>query len=76
MGDVNLYLCWPHLLKCKVHLEYRLTKEYEKLLQDLPKGVNVYLPSETDIYTWEATVEGPEDSLYKGYIVIYIVLVF
>ena len=47
-------------------LLYRLTKEYEKLIKDLPKGVNVYLPCETDIYSWEATIDGPEDSLYKG----------
>ena len=44
----------------------RLTKEYEKILKDTPKGVNVYLPSESDMYTWEAVVDGPEDSLYKG----------
>lgn len=43
-----------------------MTKEYEKLLKELPKGIDVYLPCETDMYTWEATVEGPEDSLYKG----------
>ena len=47
-------------------LIYRLTKEYEKLLKDLPTGVNVYLPCESDVYTWEATVKGPVESLYKG----------
>lgn len=45
---------------------FRLSKEYEKLGKDLPKGVSVSLPSESDMYTWDAVIEGPEDSLYKG----------
>jgi len=47
-------------------LSIRLSKEYEKLCKDKIKGVDVYLPSESDVYTWEAVVDGPEDSLYKG----------
>ena len=39
--------------------------EYKKL-NDLPPGVTVSLPDDSDMYTWEASVEGPKDSLYQG----------
>ncbi len=45
----------------------RLTKEYQSLLKNLPDGVSLSLPVESDIYTWEVIIAGPEDSLYKGY---------
>lgn len=51
---------------------FRLSKEYEKLGKDLPKGVSVSLPSESDMYTWDAVIEGPEDSLYKGITLVYL----
>ena len=44
----------------------RLTKEYERLSSDLPTGVSLSLPVESDIYSWEVRLEGPESSLYKG----------
>lgn len=47
----------------------RLTKEYEKLTKDLPDGVTVHLPSESDIYTWEAVIDGPNESLYEGILI-------
>ena len=35
----------------------------------LPHGVSLSLPVESDIYTWEAVITGPESSLYKGILV-------
>ena len=44
----------------------RLSKEYEQLRKSPPSGVVISLPSDTDLYTWEAIVDGPKDSFYEG----------
>ena len=44
----------------------RLKKEYEQIIKAPPTGTRVYLPSESDLYTWESAVEGPAKSLYEG----------
>ncbi|CAI8037478.1 Ubiquitin-conjugating enzyme E2-18 kDa [Geodia barretti] len=44
----------------------RLKKEYQKLSKSPPAGVAVSLPSDTDMYVWEALLNGPDDSVYKG----------
>ncbi|CAI8036501.1 Ubiquitin-conjugating enzyme E2 G1 [Geodia barretti] len=44
----------------------RLKREYGKLSQGPPAGVSISLPSDTDLYVWEALLSGPVDSVYKG----------
>ena len=44
----------------------RLKKEYEKLSKSPPTGVSISLPSDADLYIWEALLSGPVDSVYKG----------
>ena len=44
----------------------RLKKEYKQINDSPPAGVSVSLPSDTDLYVWEALLNGPEDSEYKG----------
>lgn len=44
----------------------RLTKEYDKLSKNLPEGITLRLPLESNIFTWEATLEGPKRSYYEG----------
>lgn len=53
ISTYTLYLC-------------RLKREYQQLQKSPPSGVNIYLPSESDLYTWEALIDGPDDSLYNG----------
>lgn len=32
--------------------------------------MTIYLPSDSDIYTWEALIDGPKDSLYAGILLL------
>ena len=45
---------------------YRLRKEYQLLCRTPPTGVSVSLPSDSDLFVWEALFDGPEESSYKG----------
>ncbi len=47
-------------------LACRLNREFQRLQQSPPTGVTLGLPVDTDLYTWEATIDGPEESVYKG----------
>ena len=45
----------------------RLKREYEKLSRTPPPGVSaVSLPSDADLYVWEAFLKGSEGSDYEG----------
>ncbi len=54
------------LTKFMVSVIHRLKREYQLLQQSPPTGVTLKLPSDSDLYTWEATIDGPEESVYKG----------
>eukprot|EP00826_Nyctotherus_ovalis_P020232 TRINITY_DN1633_c0_g2_i7.p1 TRINITY_DN1633_c0_g2~~TRINITY_DN1633_c0_g2_i7.p1 ORF type:complete len:264 (-),score=65.78 TRINITY_DN1633_c0_g2_i7:102-893(-) len=44
----------------------RLASELKALQQSAGQGFSVSLPSESNIYIWNISFEGPRDSLYKG----------
>lgn len=51
----------------------RLTREYEKLKSgSLPDGVTLSLPLNSNIFTWEAKIDGPKASLYEGVVILYV----
>ena len=45
--------------------ESRLLKEIEDLNQDPPENITAGPINEDDIYHWEATIDGPDDTDYK-----------
>ena len=47
----------------------RLNKEYKMISGNPPTGVSIHLPSDADLFVWEALLSGPVDSVYKGDIV-------
>ena len=52
--------------RASLDLFARLKKEYQIISQSPPAGVSVTLASDSDLYVWEALLDGPVDSVYKG----------
>ena len=44
----------------------RLFKEYKSLSSDPPEGITAGPMSEDDMFTWEALIQGPEDTPFAG----------
>jgi ubiquitin-conjugating enzyme E2 G2 len=44
----------------------RLFQEYKHLTQDPPDGITAGPIEEDDLFTWEALIQGPEDTPYEG----------
>ncbi|KAL8767804.1 MAG: hypothetical protein Q9209_005798 [Squamulea sp. 1 TL-2023] len=44
----------------------RITKEYADLQTNPPEGMSVDLISETDLFKWVVTINGPKESPYAG----------
>lgn len=40
-----------------------------------PSGVVISLPLDADLYTWEAIMDGPKDSLYQGKL-LYVIIMY
>jgi len=44
----------------------RLRKELRDLARDAPPGVSAGLEKDSDLYVWNATIEGPKETPYDG----------
>lgn len=44
----------------------RLFQEYRTITKDCPPGITAGPINEDDIFTWEALIEGPEDTPFEG----------
>lgn len=44
----------------------RLTKELQDIEKELPTGCSAGPISDTDMFSWQALLTGPEDSPYQG----------
>ena len=54
----------------------RLKKEYAQLSESPPHGTTISLPCDSDLYVWEAFIDGPSDSLYDGVVLFNIICHF
>ena len=53
----------------------RVQKELKQLQTLKPHGIEVSVPSDS-LQIWEATVPGPDESLYKGELAIFFLGIF
>ncbi|KAI9789792.1 MAG: hypothetical protein M1833_002262 [Piccolia ochrophora] len=44
----------------------RISKELADVTQNPPEGVKAHLIDESDLFRWQITMEGPDDSPYSG----------
>ena len=45
---------------------FRLTQELKDMKKDPVSGIDVFLPSDSNIHLWHATVNAPSNSPYAG----------
>lgn len=45
---------------------FRLNQELKDMKKNPVSGIDVFLPSDSNIYLWHATLEAPSNSPYAG----------